>query len=359
MASPAALKQWGPAEYQFHQVGTGPYRFLEYVPNDHLTLARNPDYAWAPSIFDQQQGQIDTFVFKFYVDPATRLLALQGGSVDVIGELPPRDAARIQGSEGFDLLPVAIPGQPLQLMFNTRKPPTDDLRVRRALIMAIDRAAIVKAVFGDYSPVASGPLAAAGEPLLSIGADVRYDPDGASQLLDQAGWNVASDGMRHNDGSALTLNVVVPTWGSNPEVGQLIEAGWEKLGASVELSVAPGFGQLKELQSEDQYNLIGYYTFGTDPDLLRAFFHSRGAYNWTGVDDPDLDRVLDQASQTINDPVTRRMLYEQAAATIEDQALILPMRDYVDLIGYNRRVQGLRYNFQGWFPLLIDLRLAP
>jgi peptide/nickel transport system substrate-binding protein len=244
-------------------------------------------------------------------------------------------------------------------MFNTRKPPTDDLRVRRALIMAIDRAAIVKAVFGDYSPVASGPLAAAGEPLLSIGADVRYDPDGASQLLDQAGWNVASDGMRHNDGSALTLNVVVPTWGSNPEVGQLIEAGWEKLGASVELSVAPGFGQLKELQSEDQYNLIGYYTFGTDPDLLRAFFHSRGAYNWTGVDDPELDRVLDQASQTINDPVTRRMLYEQAAATIEDQALILPMRDYVDLIGYNRRVQGLRYNFQGWFPLLIDLRLAP
>jgi peptide/nickel transport system substrate-binding protein len=359
MASPMALDQWGPAEYQFHQVGTGPYRFVEYVPDDHLTLERNPDYAWAPSIYDHSQAGVKTIIFKFYVDSATRLLALQGGQVDIIGELPPRDAAQVEASDAYALLPVAIPGQPLQLMFNTLQAPTDDVGIRRALIMAVDRASIVKTVFGDYSPVAVGPLAMSGSDPIS-GSDVlMYDPAAAEQLLGQAGWQRSPDGSLRKDGAPLDLKVVVPSWGSNPEVGQLIKAAWEKMGAQVELTVAPGFGQLKELQSDWKYNAISYNTFGTDPDLLRSFFHSDGAYNWTGVDDPELDRILDQAARTTGDPQSRKSLYAQAASIIDDQVLILPVRDYVDLVGFNRHLQGLRFNYQGWFPLLIDLRLAP
>jgi peptide/nickel transport system substrate-binding protein len=56
MASPAALEKWG-AEYQFHQSGTGPFRFVEYVAGDHLTLERNPDYAWAPSIYRNKSAR--------------------------------------------------------------------------------------------------------------------------------------------------------------------------------------------------------------------------------------------------------------------------------------------------------------
>jgi peptide/nickel transport system substrate-binding protein len=359
MASPTALAEWGPSEYAFHQVGTGPYRFVEYVPDDHLTLERNPDYAWAPSIYGDRQGQIDSLVFKFYVDPATRLLALQGGQVDVIGELPPRDAARVETSEDFALLPVAIPGQPLQLMFNTLRPPTDDVSVRRALIMSVDRASIVKTVFGDYSPVAEGPLASYGNPPSSVTPYMEYDPAGAEDLLSRAGWEKDPAGALERAGSPMVLNIVVPSWGSNPEVGQLIKAAWEGMGAKVALTVAPGFGQLKELQADGDYSAIGYYTFGTDPDLLRSFFHTDGAYNWTGVHDPELDHLLDQAARTTGDPEERKLLYQQAASMIDRLALILPIRDYVDLIGYNRRLQGLRFSYQGWFPLLIDLRLAP
>ena len=358
MASPLALEQWGPAEYQFHQIGTGPYRFLEYVPDDHLSLVRNPDYNWGPSIYKRSQGEVESFVFKFYEDPATRLLALQGGQVDVIGELPPRDAARIEGADAFDLLPVAIPGQPLQVMFNTRHPPTHDLQVRRALIMGVDRASIVRTVFGNYSPVAIGPLASNGLSPTPTNANLDFDQAAARQILLQAGWEAGLGGTRLRQGIPLALDVVVPSWGSNPEVGQLIEAAWEELGAQVRLTVAPGFGQLKEMQAAGDYNAIGYNTFGADPDLLRSFFHSDGLYNWTGVDHDGLDRLLDQAAQTTGDPDTRRQLYEQVSSIIQDEALILPVRDYVDLIGYNRRVQGLQFSYQGWFPLLIDLRLA-
>lgn len=358
MASPAALEQWGPAEYQFHQIGTGPYRFVEYIPDDHLTLVRNPDYAWAPSIYKHSVGGVESFVFTFYEDPATRLLALQGGQVDVVGELPPRDAARIEGSEGFGVIPVTIPGQPLQLMFNTQRPPTDNLDVRRALILAVDRASIVRTVFGEYSPVAVGPLASTGVEPITFASEPEFDPDAARDLLHRAGWEGGPGGVLLRDGAPLALDLVVPPWGSNPEVGQLIEVAWEELGAKVRLTVAPGFGQLKEVQSAGIYSAIGYNTFGSDPDLLRSFFRSDGLYNWSGVDNADLDRLLDQGAKATGDPAGRRRLYEQAAEIIRDEALILPVREYVDLIGYNRRVQGLQFSYQGWFPLLIDLRLA-
>ncbi|OGO72433.1 MAG: hypothetical protein A2Z37_06770 [Chloroflexi bacterium RBG_19FT_COMBO_62_14] len=358
MASPAALDQWGPAEYQFHQVGTGPYRFVEYIPDDHLTLARNQAYDWAPSIYKQPEAPIDSFVFKFYVDPATRMLALQAGQVDIIGELPPRDAARIDQSQEFDLIPVTIPGQPLQLMFNTRQPPTDDLQLRRSLIMSVDRRTIVRTVFGDYSPVASGPLAAGTDGFGSDPALPDYDVEQALNILAEAGWVAGDEGVLSRDGVPLELKVVVPAWGSNPEVGQLIEAAWRNLGARVELTIAPGFGQLKELQAAGGYNAIAYYTFGADPDLLRSFFRSDGLYNWTGYEDPQLDLLLDRASQVTDDPDERRRLYGAVSEIVTDEALILPIRDYVDLVGFNRRVQGLHFGYQGWFPLLIDLSLA-
>ncbi|MGD8603300.1 MAG: ABC transporter substrate-binding protein, partial [Anaerolineales bacterium] len=158
MASPAALEEWGPGEYQFHQVGTGPYRFIDYVPNDHLTLERNPDYAWGPDFYHNQVAEIDQIIFRFYEDPATRALALENGEVDIIGEVPQLDAERLAASGEFQLYPVTIPGQPLQYFLNTTNAPTDDVVVRRALIHAIDRQSIVETVFGSYSPIALGPL---------------------------------------------------------------------------------------------------------------------------------------------------------------------------------------------------------
>jgi peptide/nickel transport system substrate-binding protein len=113
MASPAALDEWGMTDYQFHQVGTGPYRFVEYIPNDHLTIEKNPDYAWAPNIYHQTSAEIDEIVFKFYGDVATRSLALETGEADIIGEIPPHDANRLSESEEF-----VLPTHPIFLQYN-------------------------------------------------------------------------------------------------------------------------------------------------------------------------------------------------------------------------------------------------
>jgi peptide/nickel transport system substrate-binding protein len=358
MASPQALATWGPAEYQFHQVGTGPYRFVEYVPNDHLTLERNPEYAWGPTIYRNATARIETVTFRLFVDPASRALALENGDADVLGEIPPHDAERLENSGDFEVHPVAIPGQPMQFLFNTGLPPTDDLSVRLGLLAALDRSTIVASVFGRTSPVAEGPLSASNWGSAPDSRFPAYDPAEADRLLSQAGWVLGDDGSRRKDGELLRIRIVAPLWGNNPEVGQLMEAAWEELGADVSLQVVPSFGQLKEEQEAGGYHLIGINFFGTDPDVLRPMFAGDGVYNWTAYRDPLLDDLLRRAGSMSTSQADRQALYSEVSLIVRDQALILPIRDYVNLVVSNRRVHGLRFTYTGWFPLLIDLELT-
>jgi peptide/nickel transport system substrate-binding protein len=358
MASPKALAEWGPAEYQFHQVGTGPFRFVEFIPNDHILLTRNSEYAWGPSIYHNKAAQVDSVTFHFYTDPATRALAVENGDADILGEIPPNDAARLETAGSVRILPVPIPGQPMQFLFNTTLAPTDDLSVRLALLTAIDRPTIVDAVFGKSSPVAEGIVSSSNWGSSPSSRFPSYDPAQADRLLRDAGWIRGGDGIRHKNGQALHLVIVAPSWGNNPEVGQLIEAAWEALGAEVELEVAPSFGQLKEAQEKGEYHLIGVNFFGTDPDLLRPMFASDGLYNWTGYRDPLLDDLLQRAGSTAASLSTRKDLYSQVAQIVMNQVLLVPMRDYVNLVAVGPHIQGLRFSYAGWFPLLIDLSVA-
>jgi peptide/nickel transport system substrate-binding protein len=360
MASPRALTEWGPGEYQFHQVGTGPYRFVEYIPNDHITLEKNQDYTWGPSIYEQKQAQIQRITFQFYEDPATRSLALESGDVDVIGEVPPRDASRLDQDPSFRLHPIPIPGQPLQYFFNTQRPPTDDLQVRLALIHAVDRERIVEIIFGTYSPVANGPLSA---PTMGAFADhpsPSYDPTRAILLLEAAGWTRdKGQDVWVKDGSPLSLHIVAPPWGSNPAVAQLLKAAWEEIGTEVTIEIAPGFGPLKQIRDSGQYDLIGLNFFGTDPDLLRPFYQSDGIYNWSGITDHELDQWLELGSQVTLDQSERLAYYRLTWDRIIDAAVLLPVRDYVNLVVARSDIEGLRFSSQGWFPFLIDLRIQP
>jgi len=357
MASPAALEKWG-ADYQFHQVGTGPFRFVEYVPGDHLTLEKNPDYAWAPAVYKNKSAQVDWIVFRFYADPATRAPALRSREADVMGEVLTGDAGDLERSGGYSVYPVTIPGQPLQYFINAQQAPTDDLRVRQALLAATDRKTLVQTVFGPYSPVAAGPLTAATWGATApIPADA-YDPAGAAELLRLAGWeDTNGDGIREKDGQPLRLKVVYPGWGLTPQTAELLEIQWKAAGIGVELIQVASFSALMDAQKSGGYNLISWNQAGTDPDLLRSFYRSDGAYNWSGIRDAGLDSQLDQARQ-IGTDAERLQIYRDAQEFIARACVLLPIRDYVNVNVASRRVKGLHFSPQGWFPVLIDVSLS-
>jgi peptide/nickel transport system substrate-binding protein len=353
MASPAALDEWGASDYQFHQVGTGPYRFVEYLPDDRLSLERNSDYDWGPSFLQNQVAAIERIEFRFFEHPATRGLALETGQVSIIGEVPISDAERLTETDQFELYPIGIPGQPLQYFLNANTPPTNDRAVRQALILAVNREQIVNTVFGGYSPVASSLLASN-----TFGYSEEHllpppDQNRAVELLQGAGWELV-DGRWQKDGEVLQLKVVVPLWGMNPEVGQLLESEWRKLGLEVDLQVSPGFGPLLEAQSAEDYHVIGFNSFGTDPDLLRSFFSSGGFFNWSHFASSRTDDLLNRASQ-----VEQRLeLYAEATRLVIDEWLVLPIRDYVNLVVVDSKIRNLRFSPQGWFPYLIELELT-
>jgi len=358
MASPAAVKKWG-IDYQMHQVGTGPFMFKEYIPKDHLTLTRNPDYNWAPAIFSHQgPAYLEGIEFRFFVEPATRVLALEAGEAHVMGEIPPQDAQRLSDAPGFQLIPVALPGTPLQIFLNTERPPTDDLSVRQALIYATDREAIVMAIFKNLSPVAHGPLN-----VVTMGYDeevaglYNYNPELAKDLLKEAGWiDADDDGVLEKDGQPLRVEAYLMGWGFMPEVAQLLQAQLKAVRIEMRSQVV-AYPAALEAARQGKHNLIPFSLSSSDPDILRTFFHSDGGFNWAKVRDPRLDELLEEGARTL-DPEKRKALYAEAQQIIMTEALVIPVRDYVNLNAASVQVKGLRYDLRGWFPWLCNVQLA-
>ncbi|MCZ7546646.1 MAG: ABC transporter substrate-binding protein [Anaerolineae bacterium] len=323
-------------------------------------LERNPDYAWAPSIY-QNQGvpRVERIEFRFFTDPPTRALALESGDVQIVGELLPTDAELMAGNTRVQVYPVPIPGQPLQFHLNTQRWPTNDLTVRRALLLGTNRAEIVDSVFQGFSQVAHGPLSAVTayyEPALADG--YRFDFAQARAMLEGIGF-VDTDGDRVLDfeGRPLKLDVVIPSWGLLSQVAQLLEAQWEALGADVHVVQVPSFTALQAAADTNEYNAIALNFFGVDPSLLDQFFLSNAPLNWSRVADLDLDLLLAEGTHA-SDPERRRSVYSETQRRIMDLALIIPIRDYVNLNGATADLQGLHFDAYGFYPILTDLRRA-
>jgi peptide/nickel transport system substrate-binding protein len=212
--------------------------------------------------------------------------------------------------------------------------------------------------------VAYGPLAAGTfgyEP--AVQDYYPYDPAQAAALLDEAGWlDSDDDAIRDRGGEPLVLDLYLMGWGYMPEVGQLLAAQWAELGVGVNSQVV-SFPEALEVAGEGQHHLIPFALSSSDPDILRKFFHSQAGFNWSKVNDAELDSWLEQGARTslrqaqvTSDRAERAALYSQVQLRVMDQALAIPIRDYVNLNGVSKRVQNLRFDAQGWFPWLIDVK---
>ncbi len=361
MASPAAFKKWGPADYQLHQVGTGPFMFSakDYVPKDTIVLEKNPDYNWAPSVYRHAgPAYLDRIVFKFYPDPPTRAPALETNAVQIIGELPPQDAVRLRQDARFQVVVADAPGMPLLFWLNTANPPTNDLKVRQALLYGTDRAAIVKMVFQGLSPVAYGPWShtALGYDK-SVESMYPHDTARAQALLDEAGWKPGADGIRVKDGKRLLLEAYLQTWGYLSETGQMLQAEFKQIGVEMKSQIV-AFPAAQVATKEGKHNVAPNSLSATDPSFLSPMFRTGGAYDWSKYDSPALDKLLDQAEGE-TDQARRMALYGQVQRTAMEQALVIPVRDYTNWNGASAKVKGLVYDAHGWWPYLYDVDLLP
>ena len=353
IASPTALNDYSRLRYQFHQIGTGPYQFVEYTPENRIILRRNEAYNWGPEFYSAPEAYIEEITFRFFVDVATRAQSLESGDAQIMGEIPPIQARGLTVNSQLRLIPTTIPGQPLQFLMNTQNFPTDNILVRQALIIATNRSGIVDTIYQGFSPVAWGPLAS--ETLYynrNLVNTYEYNPSEARRLLELAGF-VDRDNNGYLDVGAddFEIIIVVPPWSDLPTTAQLIQDQWREIGIRATLTQVVNFGALLDVVQNGEYHLVSFNTFGLDPALLNQYFLTGGSQNWTGYSNSELDSLLLSAVQEGDEP-TRRSQYLDIQRIIMEQALILPIRDYVNLNATQASIEGLQFDPYGWFPLL-------
>lgn len=179
----------------------GMFRLEAWKHDRHLVLARNEAYGGRKPLLDR-------LLLRIIPDETTRFLELETGGVDVMADVPPHLARRLEGDPRFDVARTA--GRLIGMVYwNHEDPLFADVRVRKALSLAMDRDAVVKGLLGGYGRPAAGPIPPA---VWAHDPDVApdpYDPERARELLEAAGWRDADgDGVRERGGRPFRFEMI-------------------------------------------------------------------------------------------------------------------------------------------------------
>lgn len=180
-------------------LGTGPFRVVEYVPGERVTVERNDDY-WG------EKPLAKRLEIQFLPDPQARIQALQAGQVDFVIDVAPEAVSGLRSNPGIRVV-TSPPGRNHLVYINTREGRvTADAAVRQAVALAIDPEAYVDVVLEGNGERGRwmAPATVLGDAAETVD-EVPFDPDGARQVLDEAGWTVGTDGVRERDGRKLQL----------------------------------------------------------------------------------------------------------------------------------------------------------
>ncbi len=357
-ASPAAFAEFG-EQYAQSPVGTGPFMFDRWEGND-LHLVKNPNYNWAPEGMDHQgPAYLDEIVIREVAEPATRMVTLQTGEANVT-HYPVFDEIASYEEQGFQVFRADTPGFVKSMPINIELAPTDDLRVRQAILHGINRQQVIDLIQAGYANVANGPLT---RPSFGYDAAVEemypYDPERAAALLEEAGWvDSNGDGIREKDGQNLSVQLIMFDSGPNKAMAELIQAMFTELGFEASLDVT-AYDAFASRITEGTYNLAEMNWTALDPHLvIFNMFHSGevtggGQFNRTRIQDPALDELIERG-RTATDPAEREEVYAEIQRYVMDNALILPIWDNAWITLTAPNVQGLRFDLEGR-PLLYNV----
>ncbi|MFF2369383.1 ABC transporter substrate-binding protein [Agromyces sp. NPDC058110] len=350
--SPAGIAR-GMEENCLAPIGTGPFVVDEWVPQDHVSLVRNDDYATGPADRAHDGAPyLDGIEWRFIPDSASRYAALQAGEVDIIDNAQPDTLDQAAKSGTLVEIDAPRPGASNRIELNSGQAPFDDVRVREAFIRAADVNDGIDALFfgtaeRSYSVLSSvEPLAYSDDSLFST------DLDEANALLDEAGWTERdADGIRTKDGATLTVRFPVSTNQSIPAEQSLfeqIQATAKEAGFDVQLEPLDLSGWYGALFAHEYEAVSAPYT-KVGPDVLRILYHSdsitpapSGYFaNLAQLDDPELDALLTEAASE-SDPDARASLYEQAQQIILGGFYALPLYDQQNHFLHSPELEGVR-----------------
>lgn len=297
-----------------HPVGTGPFMFKSWQRDSALTLERNPSY-W-------QKGMpyLDEIVFRPIPDEDTRIASLKSGDVDGVQSLRQSTIRQLRELGGVDTYEF-LGNNSGSAIFNTSKPPLDDLRVRRALAYALDQQQLIEVLGGKGITPAETQWFSEDSPYYSAKAAKAWPtnkPDEATKLIDE----YKSDPNRSDGqptGSAVTITFDCPPDPSLIELSQLYQAFWNAVGVEVDLNQVEQATHVSQALAGDYQAKC--WRVGDQGDPFRTFtdaFTKDSPLNFTRFTDPRIDAALDTL-RTTTDNAKRKAAVEQISMVIDEK----------------------------------------
>ncbi|MDD2453433.1 glutathione ABC transporter substrate-binding protein [Aminivibrio sp.] len=308
-------------------VGTGPFKFVSWSRGDKVILEKNADYFRGPAA-------IDTVIYRGIPEDATRLVELESGGIDLIpGNFPYQEFENIAKNDKY--LTYKIPAMStLYMGLNTEVKPFGDNRVRKAMNYAVDKQAIVDAVYFGYGTPSRGPLS----PVI-WGFDPErkdaypYDPDKARELLKEAGYadgfdmTIFSDNRTERRSAAELIQAYLAEVGIRAQI-ELME--WSALLSTSAKGIGGGF-------------MLGWTGTGDADGGLTPVYHSAniGSSNRFRYKSEGIDALLEKGTATL-DQDARRKVYAEAQERIVEECPLVFMISQQLLGASTKKVQGFK-----------------
>ena len=314
-------------------VGTGPFVFESWERDNRLVVKKNPNY-W-------QEGlpYLDEIVFRPIPDEDTRLSSLESGDIDVLQTLRQSYGVRARDLEGVDNY-EALGNTTGVNIFNTTKPPLDDVRVREALVLASDQAQAIEIQGGTGVVPPSSQIFSEDDPYYSEAvaeAWPGYDPEAAQELIDEYVNDPArSDGKAPGEPVSFRYDCLPEQ--SLVDLASLYQTFWQDIGVEVELRQVEQATHVSEALSGDFQAKCFRAGIDRDPyPTLRDAFTLPSAVNFTRFTDPEIDAALQQLAAS-GDVEERKQYVEEVSMIVNENfplsyhgstLAVLAAQDYV------------------------------
>lgn len=312
-------------------VGSGPFRFAEWEPNDRIVLERNPAYdaALAP--------QLERLVIKILPDYAVALTNLEAGSVDAVYEVPAAEADRFQGREGFVIqAPEASNSIFLLEMAINRHEPLQNSQVRKALAMSLDKAAIQRNVYFGHGSPQFGSLPQSSWAYIEP-VDIEYDPAGAKALLAEAGYP---------DGFDLTVKVIAGV-AVMENVATIWQNGLAQAGVNLTIEVEDLSTWLDNYVGRTYQTIANWMNIGGDPHSVYDIIFKPHLQDPDSYPDAEMLAWIEEGAATTDIDARKAIYHRIQRRALEELAPVIVVQAQPLLALTTDKVQGWSMNGKG------------
>lgn len=329
-------------ELSTHPIGTGPFMFKSWTPGDRMELVKNPDY------FVKDEPKLDGVTISIIPESAAGVAALESNSIDILWSMPYEQVEKFTDHPSVRVDSVATSTWDGVVM-NNRTPPFNDPRVRKALALTIDKAALVElALFGQGSPTFS-PIPPS-HPFFNT--DLPFPPPDiakAKELLAEAGYPNGFD-----------VPMQVPQEREQRvRVGLAVRDMARAAGINISIERVPFASYTANVAGVAPLYVDGYFARPTVDAAIYPFYHSSGSWNqqlW-GYKNDRVDEILDKARAT-NDQAELKSLFGEFQAVVEDTVPGIIAYSMAHVNGVSKKVEGFRSTPMLWLDLA-DASLKP